>query len=85
MGCPFANAFGVPGTGVHSYRFLGLAIVDVALTVLVAALTTYFSGLPFLLSFLDWFLLGETLHWFFGTPTAFLKQLNMAPQCRGDV
>jgi hypothetical protein len=84
MGCPYANILGVPGTGPHSYRLFGLAIFDTALTILVAAITTYFTGLPFLLSFLDWFLLGETLHWIFGTKTAFLKMFNMTPVCRED-
>ena len=28
--------FGAPGTGVHAYRFAGLAVVDVVLTLLAA-------------------------------------------------
>jgi len=51
------------------------------LTFLAAGLTTYFSGLPFILSFLDWFLLGETLHWYFGTKTAFLVDTGLEPTC----
>jgi len=79
--CPYANIFGEPNTGVHSIRILGIAIIDVILTVIVAFITTYFSGLPFLLSFIDWFFLGETLHFFFGTPTAFLKILGLTREC----
>ena len=81
MGCPFANALGVPGEGVHSYRLFGLSIVDILLTILAAGLTTYFSGLPLILSFLDWFLLGETLHWYFGTKTAFLVATGLERSC----
>lgn len=36
FGCPFKDIFGKPGEGVHSVRFLGLAAVDLFLTLLVA-------------------------------------------------
>jgi len=28
MSCPYKNLFGAEGTGAHSYRFMGLAVVD---------------------------------------------------------
>ena len=33
MLCNYKNIFGKPGEGVHSYRFLNLAIVDVGMTI----------------------------------------------------
>ena len=36
--CKYRDALGVPGKGAHSYRFAGIAIVDVVLTIVVAAL-----------------------------------------------
>ena len=39
--CSYANAFGAPSTGVHSIRFLGIAIVDVLITLVVAAFTSF--------------------------------------------
>jgi len=71
--CPYKYLFGEPEKGIHSYSFFGFAIVDTVLTIIVAFITSYFSGLPFLLSLADWFFLGETLHYAFGTETRFLK------------
>ncbi len=34
--CKYKNIFGEPGTGAHSYRFFGIAIVDAGLTILLA-------------------------------------------------
>jgi hypothetical protein len=79
--CPYKFLFGIPEKGVHSYTLFGLAFVDTFLTIIVAFITSYFSGLPFLLSFADWFFLGETLHYVFGTETRFLKLMKWKPNC----
>ena len=34
--CRYKNALGRPGKGIHSYRIANIAVVDVALTVLMA-------------------------------------------------
>ncbi len=34
--CQYRNIFGKPGEGVHSYRILNIAVVDLGLTLLVA-------------------------------------------------
>lgn len=36
--CKYKNIFGEPGKGVHQYRFLNIAIVDVVATILLALL-----------------------------------------------
>ena len=36
--CPYRHVFGRPGEGVHAHRIFGVASVDLALTVLGAAL-----------------------------------------------
>jgi len=79
--CPYKYLFGEPEKGVHSYTFLGLAIVDTVLTIIVAFITSVATGLPFLLSLADWFFLGETLHYAFGTETRFLKLMGWNPKC----
>ena len=73
MSCPYANLLGEPNKGVHSIRLFGFSLVDTLLTVLVAFITTYFTGLPFFISFADWFFLGETLHYFFCVKSSFMK------------
>ena len=76
-GCPYKYLFGVPGTGPHSYRIFGLAAVDMALTILLAAATAKFTKTSFLLNFLFWFVVGEVLHYAFGTQTAFLTKIGV--------
>lgn len=39
--CQYKNIFGAPGTGIHKYRIFNVAIVDVVVTLLIAALITW--------------------------------------------
>lgn len=34
--CAYKNIFGVPGTGIHSYRIINIAVVDVLATLILA-------------------------------------------------
>jgi hypothetical protein len=60
--CRYQNVFGAPKEGVHSYRFLNLAVVDVGGTVFIAFLISYFFKLPFLQTCAVCFVLGIVLH-----------------------
>jgi hypothetical protein len=80
-GCPFKNALGVPGEGVHSLRFLGIAVNDTLMTIIAAVLTSYFFHINLGLSLFLWFFIGEVLHYGFGVDTAFLKMIGMSPDC----
>lgn len=45
--CKYRDVFGRPGEGVHSVRLFGVAVVDVALTLLVAlAIARFALGWP---------------------------------------
>lgn len=79
--CPFADALGTPGKGIHSYRIVGLAAADIALTILAAAITSWIYSVPFIYSFAAWFVAGEVLHYVFGVNTAFLKMIRLEPSC----
>ena len=84
MGCPFANVLGVPGEGVHSTRFAGMAFYDILATFVVAIITSnlvpieYFKNVPYWKSLLYWFLLAEILHLLFGVQTGFLKMTGLS-------
>ena len=39
--CPYKNALGMPGEGVHEYRLFHLAIMDVIMTLIAALLLTF--------------------------------------------
>jgi hypothetical protein len=85
MPCPYANALGVPGEGVHAARIFGLARNDLIMTVIAAIITAYTFNISFLYSFTAWFVTGEVLHYAFGTNTAFLKIIGMSPNCEAQV
>ena len=73
--CAYKNVFGAPGTGAHSYRFMGLAIVDVVLTVLAGILIAWFTGWSVWYVVGGLFILGIILHHVFCVRTTIDKLL----------
>jgi len=71
--CKYKDALGKPKKGIHSYRFMGLAIADVVFTILGAALISYFFKLSFMYTLLGVFLLGIFLHRIFCVRTTIDK------------
>jgi len=77
----YRDIFGRPNTGVHSIRFMNLAVVDVLLTLLVAGLLTYVFvprqqfGRMFIVVSITLFGLGIILHRLFDTRTTIDKYL----------
>ena len=69
MLCRYKDILGSPGNGVHSYRFLGIAIVDVILTILLAYTIRYFTQMHILLVLLVLSATGIALHWLFCVET----------------
>jgi hypothetical protein len=77
--CKYKNALGVPDKGIHSYRLFGVAIADVIMTVIAAALISYFSKISFMKTLLVLFLLGIILHRLFCVRTTIDKLLFPHP------
>jgi hypothetical protein len=73
--CKYKNSLGIPNKGIHSYRFLGLAIVDVVMTIIAALLISYFFKLSFVYTTLALFVLGIILHRLFCVRTTIDKLL----------
>lgn len=71
--CPYKNIFGKENEGVHSYRFLNLAIVDVILTIVGAFILSYFFKFNFFLILILLFLIGIVLHRIFCVNTTINK------------
>jgi hypothetical protein len=82
MSCPNKHALGVPGQGFHAARLGPVALGDTVGTILLAVLTAWLTKTGFWWNLLAWFVLGEVLHYWFGTPTAFLKLIGMTPECQ---
>jgi hypothetical protein len=60
--CKYKNSLGEPGKGVHSYRLLNVAIVDVVMTIVGAFIISYFFNYNFLYITFLFFFLGIILH-----------------------
>ena len=81
MGCPYATALGVPGQGIHATRIFGLALYDIVFTIIGAFLFSYLFGYSFWTVLLFLLVLGEVLHYAFGTQTAFLTMIGIKMEC----
>ena len=78
--CPFKkfkNIFGIPGQGLHKYKILNTAMVDYFLTILLAFLLAYFTGIPLVLMTIILFILAMFLHMLFGVNTFALQFLGI--------
>lgn len=73
--CKYKDILGEPGKGVHSYRIMNIAVVDVLLTILVAFLISYFFKFNFWYTLIIFFLLGIVLHRLFCVRTTIDKLL----------
>jgi polyferredoxin len=73
--CKYKDILGEPEKGAHKYRFLGIAIVDVVLTIIAAAIISYFFTFNFWITLLILFLLGILLHRIFCVRTTIDKIL----------
>lgn len=67
--CKFKNIFGDVGTGIHRFRFLGIAIVDLALTIMLAYVISYVMKIDFVHTLFGLLLLGIILHRLFCVKT----------------
>lgn len=76
--CKYRDVFGAPGTGAHSKRFMGIAVVDTVLTFILIYFVKQISGATWLRSAVGTFAFAEACHIAFcvDTPVAkFLKSL----------
>jgi len=81
MGCPYKYILGIPGQGFHSTRIFGYALYDTLATIVLAAFTAYLLKVPFIPTLVIWFIVGELLHYLFGTQTAFLTSIGVTVSC----
>jgi len=73
--CQYKNMLGIPGQGIHSYRFLNLAIADVVMTILGGVLLAWGMRWNVFITVGSIFLLGIVLHRLFCVRTTIDKLL----------
>jgi len=69
------NIFGKPNKGIHSYRFLDIAIIDVILTIIGAIIITKIIKINFFIVLILLFILGIILHRIFNVNTTINKMI----------
>lgn len=82
MSCPYATLLGTPKQGVHASRFLGVALNDTLMTIVVAVATSYIFNISLVYSLIAWFVGGEILHYAFGVQTEVLTRLGIRVNCK---
>ena len=60
--CEYKDLFGKPNTGIHSIRFMNIAVVDVLLTIIVACVVAKIFDIPYTISIIGFFILGIIMH-----------------------
>ena len=78
--CPFSqyrDIFGAPGTGPHRFRFMGVALVDFTLTILLAIFITWAFKVPLDLSIIFMLVISLVIHLLFGVETGTLKYMGL--------
>jgi hypothetical protein len=69
MLCKYKNIFGKPNEGVHSIRFMNLAVVDIISTIIGGFLIGKYFNLNIYLTIFTLFLLGIIAHRLFCVKT----------------
>jgi hypothetical protein len=73
--CKYKDLIGKPGTGIHSIRFMGVAIMDVIITFIGCMLIAYYTKYSLLWVSILVFGLGILSHRLFCVRTAVDKML----------
>lgn len=71
------NIFGRPNTGVHSYRFMNVAMFDYVGTIIIAFIISWITKIPVELTTIFSFAIGIISHILFGVETNTTKFLNL--------
>ena len=71
--CKYKDIFGKPGTGIHSHRLFGIAIVDLLMTLAFAWFLSLYTELTFFGSSLFMIVVGIVFHRAFCVDTTLNK------------
>ncbi len=73
--CQYKHIFGKEGEGVHSIRFLGVAVVDLVLTILVCIGISMYFKIQFFTVFFVAIIVAIVVHRAFCVNTAINKKI----------
>jgi hypothetical protein len=73
--CKYRDVFGKPNQGIHAYRFMNIAVVDMLGTVAISLLIAYYYRVSAWIVLGCAFLLGVLAHWLFCVNTTLNKMI----------
>ena len=73
--CKYKNMFGEVDTGAHSYKLGGIAVIDAAMTIIIAVLFAWFSKSNVWITLVIFFLIGIFAHRLFCVRTTVDRML----------
>lgn len=73
--CKYKNILGKPNEGAHSYRLFDLAVVDIIMTILLAAVISFVFKFSLMYTCIFLFVLGIIMHRLFCVRTTIDKLL----------
>ena len=73
--CLYKDMFGKVNKGIHSYRFINVAIIDVVMTIIVGLIISKTFNLSFIQTIIGLFILGIVMHRLFCVRTTIDKLL----------
>lgn len=76
--CKYKDIAGEPGKGIHSHRFMGMAAVDLILTILGAVIIAYAGNFSILFTIIILMIIGIFAHWLFCVDTAMIRWLGLS-------
>jgi fatty acid desaturase len=71
--CQYRHIFGKEKEGIHSYRIMDIAIMDVLFTFIGALVIAYWFKLNIILVFIVLIILGTIIHYIFCVETTITK------------
>jgi len=73
----YRDIFGKPGEGAHSYRFVGVAIVDYVMAILAAMFISQVTDAPLVITTIMVLFLGVVMHSAVGISTGATRLLGL--------
>jgi hypothetical protein len=73
--CRYNKLFGNPNKGIHKYRILNIAIVDLVMTIILSYVISKIINRSFMIILLFMFILSVFVHYIFCVNTSVMKLL----------
>jgi hypothetical protein len=71
--CKYRHIFGKEKQGIHSYRFMNIAIIDFIFTIIISFIISYYYNINFIIIFIFFILFSIIIHYIFCVKSTLTK------------